>query len=140
MLFRSYWGIAGWEPHQMYTPRWLFSVERFVFNDVSTTDRKLLCEALLRNWILASSSFPKTNYYRILETPWLAPLARADWVPPQQSASGVDFLANDVWGIAGAGGSTMQGYGIDKALQNEILDWAKLVWPLANWDSLRPQP
>lgn len=134
------WGKAGWGAHGQYGIFWLFSVEKPVFDNVSTTDRRLLVEAHLRNWISTMNLYPVTNYYRIVETPWVPPLVSASWIPPRQNADGTDFLANGVWNTFGTGASTMQGMGIDKALQNSIIDFMKLLTPLANWDSRRPPP
>jgi hypothetical protein len=29
--------------------------------------------------------------------------------------------------------------GVDPALINELIDWCKQVWPMGNWDALRPK-
>lgn len=134
------WGKAGWNPHAQYGIFWLFSQEKRCFNNVSTTVRRQLIEAHLRNWIAGNKLYPASSYYLNLDGPTLHPQARADWIPPRQNADGSDYLANGIWNCFGTGTETMNGMGIDKTLQNEIITWSKTVWPLADWESRRPPP
>lgn len=133
------WQVGGWNNATAYRIVDLFAHKQASFANVSTATRRLLVEAILRNWIAKSASFPAANYGLNLDAvgnvPAIAP--NRNWTGP--SDPNLDYTALPVWNMFGASNS-MQSYGIDKSLQNSIIDWAKLVWPAANWESRRPPP
>lgn len=137
----SHWRLAGHNPGTMMRVVDLFSDRKPAFSNVSTTDRKLLMEAMLRVWIGKNKLFPPGDYALNVDeagnTPVLAP--NRAWLGIGDPND--DYFARPIWNMfAGFGANTAQGVGIDKTLQNEIITWAATVWTNTNWNAVRPPP
>jgi hypothetical protein len=132
----DHYNSGGWNPHTINNPSHLvYYGFQQMWASTSVATRKALIEAYLRNWIAKNKQYSPSQYY----TGDLGGLTKSNYLPV---FSGPKF-GDNVWTMfvpSGPGntGNSLNAYGIDKVLQNEILDWAKTVWPLANWNSLRP--
>ena len=95
--------------------------------------RKALIEAYLRNWIAKNKQYSPAQYYNGEN----GGITKPTYIPVHNGENFGDGIVT-MFTPGPADNYFLNAYGIDKALQIEILDWAKTIWPLADWDSLRP--
>lgn len=134
----EHWRKGGWNPATAARIVDLFAEKKPCFSNVSTNTRRLLVEAVLRNWISKTASFTAANYALNLDEiggPYLAP--NRLWTGPGDAND--DYFARPLrLMFAGFGANTMHGYGISTVLQNSIIDWCASVWTAYNWNLVRP--
>jgi hypothetical protein len=130
----DHYNSGGWNPHAITDPSHLIFYDwAGMWANVSVATRKALIESYLRNWIAKNKQYSPAQYY----TGDNGGITKPTYIPVHNGANFGDGIVT-MFTPGPNNNYFLNAYGIDKALQNEILDWAKTVWPLANWNSLRP--
>jgi hypothetical protein len=102
-------------------------------SELTNQDKTQAFNAFIRAWLNKSKQFTPQQYWTGAATSEGSNNGTKDYVPkpapyPQEGAfpDQIMFMIQE---------SRRQG--VDGALLNEVCDWAKTVWPLGNWDSLK---
>ena len=93
------------------------------WNGISTSFRASLSQALIGTWFDKTRQFMPQQYYA-------GGMAAPDEIPIDADNG---RLVDRVWSMI----PRFRAAGVDGKLLNNIADWAKTVWPNANWDSLK---
>src|SRR5207247_369437 len=132
----EHWNSAGWDPSHLAEPSHLTGFAwGGMWTDISASTRKALLEAYLRNWMNKNKQYAAWEYY----TGDYGGLTKSSYVPVYGGEAFGDNIVTMLSNTGpGGNGYSLKAFGVDTTLQNEILDWAKTMWPSGNWDSLRP--
>lgn len=117
-------GSAGWHARvnnaaYLVNPSW-----QSVWADTTAETRCAYSEVLFRNWFVEASSFTPAAYYQgNWAKPDVNPVARR----PDGSMGDMIWFAIPQWKFLG----------ITPSAADRVADWAKTIWPNANWDATK---
>lgn len=117
-------GSGGWQPSVNDATQLVkFPAEVTIWNDVSPSQRISLMEGYLRIWLAKIRTFTPQQFYA---GGWADPTVAL--IPGAEGSFG-DRIANMI--------PQYLYQGVDPALIDQIVAWAKTVWPGFNWSSVR---
>ncbi len=145
---------GGWQPY-MVMPHYLqvysYGTDRYrsiIWKDIPPAAQARLMEVLYRVWLdknLESNpeqyQVPVSASQPTLHLGFVKPGRAIGGGPNESLADRMHFvLAPRASGFDGS----LNGFGVSSELQNELIDWAKTIWPMngdgtiAGWDTFRP--
>jgi hypothetical protein len=97
-----------------------------LWQGVPQATRVALSEGIIRAWLPQVTGFTPQQFY-----------ALGQWASPTQLPSNVlnpgGAWVNRVWAEI----PRFRYLGVNQTLINQMADWAKTIWPLANWDATK---
>jgi hypothetical protein len=118
-------GENGWQPSVANLSPLVAPVASYYeWLGVPAATRTALSEGILRAWLGQASQWTPQQYYA---GNWAS--ASVNPVPGQSDGT----FANQVWFMI----PQFRYFGVNQTLINQVADWAKTIWPNANWDATK---
>jgi hypothetical protein len=114
-------GITGWHPMNNDPSRLVHQAWSNIWIETPAATRAALSEAYLRAWFGKISSFTPQQFY-------LGGFADPSVIPVPNAMDG--NFGDRVWFML----PQFRYFGVSSTLTGQIADWAKTIWPGANWD------
>jgi hypothetical protein len=117
-------GSGGWQPTANDPSRLVHHDWTWIWDDTPVAARKAIMQAYLQLWFAKVQSFTPQQFY---SGGW----ASASYIPVRNAMDG--SFGDRIWYML----PLFRYFGVDTALTDGITDWAKTVWPNANWNALK---
>jgi hypothetical protein len=116
-------GSSGWAFNNN-DPSRLLRFANLLWGDELPADKTAFMEAYLRYWIAKARSFKPQQYY---DGKWASPTDNIDAAWPEHATGNAIAAMIPLFRY----------YGVNLAVIDEIVAWAKTVWPNYDWDARR---